>query len=115
MIILADADQPVVIVDWQTTGVGQGTGDIAYYMGTALDPATRRDCEADMLTLYAGSLASHGVSTNRSDLWEGYHHAAFGGFLMGVTASIVVEQTDRGDAMFLTMCERSAAMVSDHW
>jgi Phosphotransferase enzyme family len=111
---LADADQPVVIVDWQTTGVGTGIGDIAYYMGTALDPATRRACDADMLTLYAEALESYGIATNRSDLWDAYRHASFGGFLMGVTASIVVEQTERGDTMFLTMCERSAAMVSDH-
>jgi hypothetical protein len=34
--------------------------------------------------------------------------------LMGVTASMVVEQTDRGDAMFLAMSERSALMAIDH-
>ena len=34
--------------------------------------------------------------------------------MMGVTASMVVQQTDRGDAMFLTMAERSAHMVLDH-
>ncbi|MFM9852531.1 MAG: aminoglycoside phosphotransferase family protein [Sphingomonadaceae bacterium] len=112
---LSNADQPIVIVDWQTTGVGHGTGDIAYYMGTALDSATRRDCEAMLFALYCDELEAQGVERlNRGELWDDYRRAAFGGFLMGVTASIVVEQTDRGDAMFLTMCERSAAMVSDH-
>jgi hypothetical protein len=111
---LADTHQPVVIVDWQTTGVGTGSSDIAYYMGTALDPVTRRGSEAALLTLYVNTLASHGVTTNRNDQWDDYRHAAFGGFLMGVTASIVVGQTERGDTMFLTMCERSAAMVIDH-
>ena len=41
-------------------------------------------------------------------------HGQGGGMMMGVTASMVVQQTDRGDAMFLTMAERSAHMVLDH-
>lgn len=34
--------------------------------------------------------------------------------MTGTTASLVVQQTDRGDAMFLAMAERSAHMVLDH-
>jgi hypothetical protein len=112
---LADPERPVIIVDWQTVGVGSGAGDIAYYMGTALDPAFRRAEERGLCDLYAETLSANGVPTaDTTNLWESYRIAAFSGFLMGVTASMVVQQTDRGDAMFLAMCERAASMVLDH-
>jgi Phosphotransferase enzyme family len=110
-----NAAKPIVIVDWQTVGVGSGSGDIAYFMGTALVPAVRKSDESELFAYYREKLIEGGVPTSETDaLWDGYRRAAFGGFLMGVTASIVVQQTDRGDAMFLAMCERSAAMVLDH-
>jgi aminoglycoside phosphotransferase (APT) family kinase protein len=110
-----DPRQPIVVVDWQTAGVGLGAGDIAYYAGTALDPATRADEEQALLTHYRHHLLRNDVPDNDlTDLWDVYRGASFAGFLMGATAAMVVVQTDRGDAMFLAMCERSARMVLDH-
>ncbi len=115
MIALSNPQKPVVIVDWQTVGVGQGVTDVAYYTGTALDPATRKAEERFLLERYRQQLIRNGVPPSDLDhLWQDYCKSAFSGFLMGVTASMVVEQTERGDAMFLTMCERAAAMVLDH-
>ncbi len=112
---LDDPAEPVVIVDWQTVGVGSGVGDIAYYSGTSFDAVTRRAEEIGLFARYRDGLAARGVpESDLAGLWDGYRGASFSGFLMGVTASIVVGQTDRGDAMFLAMCERSAAMVLDH-
>jgi len=45
---------------------------------------------------------------------DDYCRSSVAGFLMGVTAAMVVERTDRGDDMFLAMARRSAAMVLDH-
>jgi hypothetical protein len=110
-----DPEKPIVIVDWQTVGVGTGAGDIAYYAGTALDPETRMQEEAVLLERYRSALLSKGVAeADLEDLWSSYRASAFAGFLMGVTASMVVVQTERGDSMFLAMCERSARMVLDH-
>lgn len=107
--------KPIVIVDWQTVGVGSGAGDIAYYLGTAMDRETRRRHERALFERWIDGLIRHGVQgANNDALWNEFRAAAFSGFLMGVTASMVVGQTDRGDAMFLTMAERSAAMVLDH-
>jgi hypothetical protein len=112
---LDDPKQPIVVVDWQTAGVGVGAGDIAYYTGTALDPATRADEEKALVARYRQRLIENGVpESDLGDLWDVYRGASFAGFLMGATAAMVVVQTDRGDAMFLAMCERSAAMVLDH-
>jgi aminoglycoside phosphotransferase (APT) family kinase protein len=110
-----DPKQPIVIVDWQTVGVGIGAADVAYYTGTALNPATRASEEMALVARYRQRLIELGVSEKEiADIWDTYRAAAFAGFLMGATAAMVVAQTDRGDAMFLAMCERSAAMVLDH-
>jgi hypothetical protein len=110
-----DAEQPVVIVDWQTVGVGSGVSDLAYYMGTALERDQRAALEVPLFDHYVASLARFGTpQSDLANLWDVYRGAAFAGFLMGVTASMVVVQTARGDDMFLAMCERSAAMVVDH-
>jgi Phosphotransferase enzyme family len=112
---LNDPKQPIIVVDWQTVGVGCGAGDVAYYMGTAFDPDMRKCEETALFNLYCDGLLANGVpKADTENLWDIYRTAGFSGFLMGVTASIVVQQTDRGDAMFLKMCERSAAMVIDH-
>jgi hypothetical protein len=112
---LSDRAEPVVVVDWQTVGVGAGIGDIAYYAGTSFDAEMRRTQEPALFARYRDGLASHGVpERDLAELWDGYRAASFSGFLMGATAAMVVVQTARGDDMFLAMCARSAAMVADH-
>lgn len=112
---LHDSQQPIVILDWQTTGVGIGIGDIAYYTGTAFDAENRRAIEGQLLDRYQMGLVRRGVAAaDLEHLHEDYARSAVAGFLMGVTAAMVVERTERGDAMFLAMARRSAAMVLDH-
>jgi hypothetical protein len=110
-----DPSHPIVIVDWQTAGVGNGATDIAYYLGTALAPETRRAHEGELVAQWINGLIEAGIpAADTAGLWQVYQRDAFAGFLMGVIASMIVAQTDRGDAMFLEMCTRSAAMVMDH-
>ncbi len=110
-----DAAKPIVIVDWQTVGVGEGASDIAYYLGTAMDPATRLEMEKTLIARYQAALERYGVpQADLAGQWDAYRASSFSGMMMGVTAAMVVQQTDRGDAMFLTMADRSAHMVLDH-
>ncbi len=110
-----DHDRPIVIVDWQTTGVGVGVADVAYYIGTSFDLENRRRIERALLERYKTALRNHNVAESECvHLDTDFALCAVNGFLMGVTASMVVERTERGDAMFLAMAERSAAMVIDH-
>lgn len=112
---LDDPDKPIVIVDWQTTGVGVGAGDVAYYVGTSFDPETRRALEPDLLGTYRHGLLSRGIAeSDLTALDDDIHACAVNGFIMGVTAAMVVVRTDRGDDMFLAMARRSAAMVLDN-
>lgn len=108
-----DPDHPIIIVDWQTAGVGNGATDIAYYLGTALSPDTRREHERTLVDLWLGGLRKAGISADRDAMWTAYRRDAVSGFIMGVLASMIVAQTPRGDAMFLEMCSRSAAMIHD--
>jgi Phosphotransferase enzyme family len=110
-----DPRKPLVIVDWQTAGVGNGATDIAYYLGTAMTPNMRRMHERALVDRWIAGLMTAGVApSDTRDLWETYRRDAVSGFLMGVLASMIVAQTERGDAMFLEMCARAAIMVEDH-
>jgi hypothetical protein len=112
---LDDPEKPIVIVDWQTTGVGAGAGDVAYYVGTSFDPQTRRALEPELLATYRCGLLSRGiVESDLTALDDDIYACAVNGFIMGVTAAMVVVRTDRGDDMFLAMARRSAAMVLDN-
>jgi hypothetical protein len=110
-----DPVKPVAVVDWQTVGVGHPASDLAYYIGTSFDPDTRREFQDRLFARYCDGLRKGGVADSETQgLWDDVCRAAFAGFLMGVTASMVVQQTPRGDAMFMSMIERSAAMVLEY-
>lgn len=112
---MTDPTKPIVIVDWQTTGVGVGVGDIAYYAGTAFDAEKRRQLERELLHRYREGLRDRGIAEqDLVHIEDDYCRSSVAGFLMGVTAAMVVERTVRGDDMFLAMARRSAAMVLDH-
>lgn len=112
---LDDPERPIIIVDWQTTGVGVGAGDIAYYIGTSFDPDTRRALEPELLAAYRRGLLSRGIAeSDLTALEDDIYACAVNGFIMGVTAAMVVVRTDRGDDMFLAIARRSAALVLDN-
>lgn len=50
-------------LDWQLVRLGEGIGDVAYFLATALDTQTRRQHEASLLACYMRAL-EHGGVTN---------------------------------------------------
>jgi hypothetical protein len=46
-------------------------------------------------------------------VWSEYRRYTISGFLMAVAASMLVEQTDRGDDMFVTMAQRHGRHAID--
>jgi len=40
------------LLDWQLVRIGEGIGDVAYFLATALTPDIRRTCEARLLARY---------------------------------------------------------------
>lgn len=103
----------VVVVDWQTVGLGPAPSDLAYLLGTSLEPNQRRRHERDLVDRYAEGVRAHRVSPDDGELWTGYRRSSYGGLLMAIVASALVRQTNRGDDMFVAMADRSAEQAAD--
>jgi aminoglycoside/choline kinase family phosphotransferase len=104
----------VAVVDWQTCTHGPALQDVAYFIGAGLRPDERRAVEEDLVRSYHGGLVAAGVSDFGWDrCWHDYRRGTWLGLIMAVAASMLVEQTDRGDRMFLTMADRHARHALD--
>ena len=96
----------VTVVDWQTCALGHGATDVAYFVGAGLLPEVRREVEGDLL-------AAWGKGVGDDDPEPAYRLGTFAGLVMAVGASMMVERTERGDAMFLAMAARHAQHALD--
>ncbi len=103
---------PVTVVDWQTVSHGVGVVDLAYFVGAGLVAEERAAHEEALVARYADGLAAAGVTVDRAELWDGYRRGSYSGLLMAISASMMVERTDRGDEMFMTMAERHSAQAA---
>lgn len=104
----------VTVVDWQTCAVGPALHDVAYFVGAGLDEHDRREHEHRLVTDYHRSLVAAGVVGYGWDAcWRDYRRGTWAGLLMAVGAAMMVERTDRGDRMFLTMASRHARHALD--
>lgn len=110
----ADGGPPLAVVDWQTSSAGAALADAAYFMGAGLTPADRRANEEALLREYHRALVAGGVDGyDWSTCWDDYRRYSFGGLLMAIAASMLVQRTDRGDEMFMTMATRHIAQAID--
>jgi aminoglycoside phosphotransferase (APT) family kinase protein len=111
----SEAARPLTIVDWQTVRLDVGPSDVAYFLGSAFEPERRRSCERDLLIRYHRALVEdYGVDDYPFDeCWRDYVRSSYSSLLMAAFASILVGRTDRGDAMFMAMANRSAQMAAD--
>ena len=108
-----DEARPVV-VDWQTAAWAPASVDVAYFIGGCLTTDDRRAHEADLLAHYHAALCGRGVPDySLEQLRHDTRHDVFGGVLMAIVASMVVQRTERGDLMFLTSTARHAQHALD--
>jgi hypothetical protein len=105
---------PVTVVDWQTCALGPALTDVAYFLGAGLLTDVRREHEADLVRRYHAGLAEAGVRDYDAETcWSAYRHGTWAGLITAVSAAMLVEQTERGDAMFLAMAQRHARHALD--
>lgn len=116
MLFGGSADEPwVVPVDWQTPGIGPGIGDVAYFLGASLLPDDRQRHEVQLVRRWFDGLVARGVTDYQWDnCWTEYRRLAFGGAVMGVVASMLTPQTERGDDMFFAMASRHLRQAIDN-
>jgi hypothetical protein len=108
----AGAQRPLTVVDWQTVTWGPLFSDLSYFLGCALPTAMRRKHFEDLVGAYHRAL---GPDTGLSivDVREGVRRQSFFGVMMAIVSPMLVERTERGDEMFLTMLDRHCAQVLD--
>ncbi len=106
------ADRPLTVVDWQTVTWGPALTDVAYFLGCALDDEHRRAQYDALLGAYHDALGADAPIT-LCDVRDGVRHASFFGVMMAIVSSMLVEQTPRGDQMFMVMLRRHCAHVLD--
>jgi fructosamine-3-kinase len=110
--LLFGATRPVVL-DWQTAGFGAGTADLSYFLSSSLPVAARRQYEEALVRRYHAALTGRGAELSWHDCWTGYRRHAFSGIVMDIIAATMVQQTERGDAMFAAMARRHARHALD--
>ena len=113
-LLFAPDGSDVAAVDWQTVSIGLPGRDLAYLCGTGLSVEDRRAAEDDIVAAYHAQLLEHGVrdhdlATCRDDYAYGMLQCP----MVIVFGSLVAEVTERGDAMFIAMAERSCAAIRD--
>lgn len=110
----SDAGKPLAIVDWQTAGVRGPAIDVAYFIGAGLTQVDRPVHERTLVERYFAALTKEGVTDySFEDLWDDYRRYSFYGISVAFGAAMLVERTQRGDEMFLTMLRRHCAQVTD--
>lgn len=104
----------VAAVDWQGVRVGQPLSDVAYFLGAGLLAEQRRAAEREIVDAYHQGLVAAGVAGyDRATCWDDYRQGTFSGLIVTVIAALLVEQTERGDAMFAAMAKRHSQHVLD--
>ena len=108
----ADADRPLTVVDWQTVARGPAMTDLSYFLGIALPAPQRREHYDALLRSYHETLGP-GAPVTLADVTEGVRRQSFFGVMMAIVSSMLVERTERGDRLFLTMMDRHCSHVLD--
>ncbi|WP_137144840.1 phosphotransferase [Mycolicibacterium sp. CR10] len=106
------ADRPLTVVDWQTVTWGPAFTDVAYFLGCALPVALRRKHYDALLTAYHKALGGR-APVDLDTVRDGVRRQSFFGVMMAIVSSMLVERTERGDQMFMTMLQRHCAHVLD--
>jgi hypothetical protein len=101
------------LLDWQLVRIGEGIGDIAYFLATALSPETRRTHEAQLVTRYQQCLIDQGIAgLDSSTLWQRYRaHLMYPFEAMVATLAVGGLMALKSN---LELIRRAAVAVADH-
>jgi hypothetical protein len=108
----AGADRALTVVDWQTVTWGPALTDVAYFIGCALPVEQRREHYDTLLRAYHEALGPDAPLT-LDEVRAGVRRQSFFGVMMAIVSSMLVERTERGDQMFMTMLDRHCSHVLD--
>ncbi len=79
-------DPELVVIDWQTNGIGVGMADVAYFMAGSLDPNVRQSIERDAIADYHEITSAEGGATwSLNECWQAYRQA----FVAAMTVPVI--------------------------
>ena len=79
-------DPELVVIDWQTNGIGVGMADVAYFMAGSLDPNVRQSIERDAIAEYHEITSVEGGAHWKLDeCWQTYRQA----FVAAMTVPVI--------------------------
>ena len=108
------AGPPVTAIDWQTLSLGLPVRDLAYLVGTGLAIDGRRTHERSIVEAYHQALIAYGVRDYPFETcWDDYRFAMLQGPLVSVFGCAYGARTERGDAMFAAMVDRSCTAMRE--
>ncbi|MGN0065514.1 MAG: phosphotransferase [Nocardioides sp.] len=103
-----------VAVDWQTLDVGLPARDLAYFLGTSLEPDVRREHERDLVAAYHAALPDAvRAAYTVEDCFDDYAFALLQVPLVTVLGQVYGSPTERGEEMFAAMTRRGCAAIRD--
>jgi len=113
-LLFAPGGRGLAVVDWQTCTHGPALQDVAYFVGAGLRAEVRRALEQELVAGYHAGLVDAGVQGYELErCWHDYRWFTWAGLVMAVAASMLVQRTERGAAMFMAMAHRHALHVLD--
>ena len=93
--LLFDNDNNVVLLDFQLTGQGTGSYDLAYLITQSLAPELAGEHEAGLFDRYKAGLIANGVAESETDdLWDRYREAALFCLVYPVVAARGMDLSD---------------------
>lgn len=102
------------VVDWQTLAVGLPARDLAYFLGTSLQPAVRVRHERTLLQVYREALNGFGVADfDDETCWRDYRFGMLQIPMITTLGFAFSAATDRGDDMVVAMLERGSRAIRD--
>ncbi len=115
MFASAAGGKPFTMLDWQSFAFGCGAIDVAYFLAGAISKEERRAHEPALLAHYHGTLTGLGVKGyDFAAFMDDYRTGAFQLFVTAYFAAVFVNQTERGDEMFLAMIRGAVDHIQDH-
>jgi thiamine kinase-like enzyme len=100
------------LLDWQLVRFGEGMGDVAYFLATALTPEVRRNHEANLLAIYTEELTNRGIENIDSETLRQRYRAHLVYPFEAMVVSLAVGGMIRPEAN-CELIRRVAAAVND--
>ncbi|WP_421120686.1 phosphotransferase [Aquihabitans daechungensis] len=115
-LMFGEDPEDVYAVDWQTITIGPPARDLAYFLGTCLEPEERRANEDHLVRTYHQAITQRGVAGYGPDrCFEDYRLGQLQGPLITTLGAAYSpsERSESADRMFLAMTRRTCAAIRD--